>query len=125
MSATEILFIADDLASINIAWRHFAYQEYSVRATTLVESVMECFGSDNKPQVVVYYCNSSSRQLIELYRAMRSDERSVKPPLVILADPPQQKALLEYLKVDNTQVVGISIDAEKLKEIIRKAAKKR
>ena len=125
MSATEVLFIADDLNSINVAWRHFAYNDYSVRATTLVESGMECFEGSKKPQVVVYYCNAASKNLINLYRTIRADDRSAKTPLVVLADFPEQKTLLEYFKLENTQTVGISIDDMKLKEIIRKAVRRR
>ena len=124
MSTTEVLFVADDLASINVAWRHCAYSEYYVRATTLVDSAMECFEGSKKPQVAVYYCNGASKQLMELYRTIRNDPRSAKTPLVILADPPQQKLLIEYLKLENTQVVGISINDTKLMEIIRKAGRK-
>lgn len=125
MAQTEVLFIADDLNSINVAWRHFAYSDYSVRATTLVESGMECFEGTRVPQVVVYYCNAASKNLINLYRTIREDPRSANVPLIVLADFQEQKTLLEYFKLENTYVVGISIDDSKLKEIVRKAVRKR
>ncbi len=124
MNATEVLFIADDLPSINIAWRHFAYPEYSIRATTHVKSGMECFDMEKKPQAVVYYCSEKSKQLAELYQTLRTDSRSKKVPLIVLADPAQQKTLIDYIKLENTQVLGISIDDRKLIDIIRRAVRK-
>ena len=120
---TDILLISDSLANINVAWRHFTYKEYNANATMSVETAMEYLRSDKPPQVVIYYCGGGSSGFFSFYRILRSDEKTAECPLVVLTDVELQKALSEYVKLEKTQVVGISVDDKKLIDIIRLAAK--
>ena len=120
---TDILLISNSLPNINVAWRHFCYREYNANATVSVESAMEYLHSDKPPQVVVYYCGSCS-EFFPFYRTLRSDEKSAHLPLVLLTDVELQMALAEYVKLENTQVLGISVDDKKLMDVIRNAARK-
>ena len=122
---TDILLISDSLSNINVAWRHFCYREYNANATASVETAMEYLRSDKPPQVVIYYCGGGSGGFFSFYRILRNDEKTAGFPLVILTDVDMQKALSEYIKLENAQVVGISVDDKKLIDIIRGAAKGR
>lgn len=120
---TDILLISDSLANINIAWRHFTYREYNANATMSVDTAMEYLRSDKPPQVVIYYCGGGSSGFFSFYRILRSDEKTAGCPLIILTDVELQKALSEYVKLENTQVLGISVNDKKLMDIIRVAAR--
>ena len=120
---TDVLLISNSLPNINIAWRHFCYREYNASATASVDTAMEYLRSDKPPQVVIYYCGGSCSDFFPFYRILREDEKSAKLPLVILTDVEFQKALSEYVKLENTQVLGISVDDKRLMDVIRGAAK--
>lgn len=114
----DIILVSDSMQSINVAWRHFAYTDYSAKATTIVESAIEAI-EEKVPKAVVYYSTGESKLLFELYRKMRAYEPNPDIPIVVLADPQKQKLLLEYVALKNTQVIGISIDDKKLLEIMK------
>lgn len=120
---TDILLISDNLNNINVAWRHFAYREYNANATVSVETAMEYLKSDKPPQVVVYYCGGSSSGFFSFYHILREDEDTAGCPLVVLTDVELQKALAEYVKLENTQVLGISVNDKTLMDVIRNAAR--
>ena len=123
---TDILLISDSLANINVAWRHFCYREYNANATASVETAMEYLRSDKPPQVVIYYCGGgSSGGFFPFYRILRNDEKTSGMPLVVLTDVEMQKALAEYVKLENAQVLGISVDDKRLMDVIRGAARGR
>ena len=119
---TDILLVSDSLANINVAWRHFCYKEYNASATASVDTAMEFLRSDNPPQVVVYYMGGGSSGFFPFYRILRNDEKTAGFPLIVLTDLDMQKPLAEYVKLENTQVLGISVDDKKLINIIRGAA---
>lgn len=121
---TDILLISNTLPNINVAWRHFCYREYNANATVSVESAMEYLRSDKPPQVVVYYCGGSCSEFFPFYRTLRSDEKSADCPLILLTDVEFQKALQEYVKLENTQVMGISVNDKTLMDVIRNEARK-
>ena len=121
---TDILLISDSLPNINVAWRHFCYREYNANATTSVDTAMEYLRSDKPPQVVIYYCGGgSSGGFFPFYRILRNDEKAADLPLVVLTDVDMQKALAEYVKLENAQVLGISVDDKRLRDVIRGAAR--
>lgn len=120
---TDILLISDNLANINVAWRHFVYREYNANATVSVETAMEYLKSDKPPQVVIYYCGGGSRGFFSFYRILREDEKTKNCPLVVLTDVELQKALSEYVKLENAQVLGISVNDKTLMDVIRYAAR--
>ena len=122
---TDVLLISDSLANINVAWRHFCYKEYNASATASVETAMEFLRSDKPPQVVVYYCGGGSSGFFPFYRTLRKDEKTAGFPLIVLTDVDMQKALAEYVKLENAQVLGISVDDKKLIDIVRSAARGR
>ena len=122
---TDVLLISNSLPNINIAWRHFCYREYNASATVSVETAMEYLRSDKPPQVVVYYCGGSCSDFFPFYRILRGDEKSAGCPLVLLTDVEFQKALAEYVKLENTQVLGISVNDKTLMDVIRNTARKR
>lgn len=119
----DILLVSDTLQSINVAWRHFAFTDYSAKATTHVNGAMECIRGDTPPKAVVYYASDDSAKLFRLYRAMRADERLPDLPLIVLADPQRQKALAETVTMKNTTVLGISIDDKRLLAAVRSMIK--
>ena len=120
---TDILLISDSLPNINVAWRHFCYQEYNANATANVDTAMEAIRSDKPPQVVVYYCSSeNSRGFFSFYRTFKAEKKAAKCPLVVLTDVELQKALSEYVKLENTDVLGISVNDDVLMSLIRDAA---
>ena len=120
---TEILLISDSLPNINVAWRHFCYGEYSANATVSVDTAMESICSDKPPQVVVYYCSAeNSRKFFSFYHTFKAEKKAAGCPLVVLADVELQKALSEYVKLENTDVVGISVNDDVLMSLIREAA---
>lgn len=121
---TDILLLSNTLPNINVAWRHFCYREYNANATVSVETAMEYLRSDKPPQVVIYYCGGTCSDFFPFYRTLRSDEKSADCPLVLLTDVEFQKALSEYVKLENTQVLGISVDDKKLMDVIRNEARK-
>ena len=119
---TDILLISDSLPNINVAWRHFCYGEYNANATANVDAAMEALRSDKPPQVVVYYCSAeNSRTFFSFYRTFKAEKKTEKCPLVVLADVELQKALSEYVKLENTDVVGISVNDDVLMSLIREA----
>ena len=120
---TDILLISDSLPNINVAWRHFVYREYNANATVSVETAMEYLKSDKPPQVVIYYCGGGSSGFFSFYRILREDEKTKNTPLVVLTDVELQKALAEYVKLENAQVLGISVNDKTLMDIIRNAAR--
>ena len=122
---TDILLISDSPASINVAWRHFCYREYNASATASIDTAMEFLRSDKPPQVVVYYCGGGSSGFFPFYRILRKDEKTASLPLVVLTDVDMQKALSEYVKLENAQVMGISVDDTKLMDVVRAAARGR
>ena len=119
----DILLVSDNLQNINIAWRHFAYTDYTAKATTHVSGAMECVRSDKPPKIVVYYASADSAKLFRLYRTLRADEVNPKIPLIVLADPQKQKALMDYIKLENTEILGISVDDKKLFSVVKSMAK--
>ena len=120
---TDILLISDSLPNINVAWRHFCQGEYNANATVNVEAAMEAIRSDKPPQVVVYYCSAdNSRKFFSFYRIFRAEKKAAGCPLVVLADVELQKALSEYVKLENTDVLGISVNDDVLLSLIRDAA---
>lgn len=123
---TDILLISDSLPNINVAWRHFCYREYNANATVSVDTAMESLRSDKPPQVVVYYCGGgNSSSFFSFYRIFKAEEKAAGCPLVVLTDVELQKALSEYIKLENTDVLGISVNDEKLMDVIREAASRR
>ena len=122
---TDILLISDSLPNINVAWRHFCYREYNANATVSVDTAMEYLRSDKPPQVVVYYCGGGSSGFFPFYRILRNDEKASGCPLIVLTDVDMQKALSEYVKLENAQVLGISVDDKRLMDVIRGAARGR
>ena len=121
---TDVLLISNSLPNINVAWRHFCYREYNASATASVETAMEYLRSDKPPQVVIYYCGGTCSDFFPFYRTLRSDEKAANCPLVLLTDVEFQKAMAEYVKLENTQVLGISVDDKKLMDVIRNEARK-
>ena len=122
---TDILLISDTIANINVAWRHFSYREYNANATVSVETAMEYLKSDKPPQVVIYYCGGGSTGFFSFYRILREDEKTADCPLVVLTDVELQKALAEYVRLENTRVLGISVNDKTLMDVIRNAARNR
>ena len=57
---TDILLISSSLEDINIAWRHFCYNDYNASATTNINAAMENLKSSKPAKVVVYYCGEDS-----------------------------------------------------------------
>ena len=110
----DVLLVSDNLQNINIAWRHFAYNDYSAKATTHVSGALECVRSENPPQLIVFYASSGCKKLFELYRALREEETNPNTPLIVLADPQLQKSLTDYIKLKNAVILGISVDDKKL-----------
>lgn len=123
---TDILLISDSPASINVAWRHFCYREYNANATVSVETAMEYLKSEKPPQVVIYYCSGEScGEFLSFFRILREDEKTSHYPLIVLTDVELQKALAEYVRLEKTQVLGISVNDKTLMDVIRNAARNR
>lgn len=123
---TDILLISNSVPNINAAWKHFCYEkEYNANATLDVDSAMEYLRSDDPPQVTVYYCGGNCRGFFQFYRAKRGDPKSAACPLILLTDAEFQKALSEYVKLENTQVLGISINDNTLMDVIRSTVRNR
>lgn len=120
---TDVLLISDTVDNINVAWRHFCYNEYSAAAATNVQSALDSFNEKKHAQVVAYYCSDSTDSFYSFYKTLRSNPATENIPLVVLADISWQTVLSKYIKLKNTKVVGISIDDTKLKEIMRTGAR--
>lgn len=120
---TNILLISNSLDNINIAWRHFRYEEYSANATTNIDAAIEQLKSDNAAKIVIYYCGDDTETFYPFYKALRSDPDTAGIPLLILSDVSWQQALTGYVKFYNTSVIGNSVNDEKLKDIVRMGAK--
>lgn len=115
----DVLLISDTVDNINVAWRHFCYNEYSAAAATNVQSVMDSLHEKKHAQIVAYYCGDNTSSFYSFYKTLRSDPATENMPLVVLADVSWQTVLSKYIKLKNVKVVGISIDDTKLKEIMR------
>ena len=119
---TDILLISNSLDNINIAWRHFRYEEYNASATTNIEAAMEKLKSRDAADMAVYYCADDNEDFYSFYDALRSDPMTKELPLLVLADVNWQQALTGYVKFYNTCVLGNSINDAKLKDIVKMVA---
>ena len=120
---TDVLLISSSLENINIAWRHFCYNEYNASATTNHEAAMENLRSKKPAQIVVYYCGEDTTNFFSFYKALREDQKTENVPLVVLADVSRQKLLSDYVKLRNARVLGISVNDDKLRDTVRIGAR--
>lgn len=120
---TDILLIGSSLDNINVAWRHFCYSDYNASATANHEAAMENLRSKKPPQIVVYYCSDDAENFFSFYKTLREDPKTEKIPLIVLADVNRQKVLTEYVKLWNTCVLGISVNDDKLRDMVRTGAR--
>lgn len=120
---TDILLISNSLENINIAWRHFRYEEYNASATTNIEAAIEKLKSKEAAKIVIFYCGEDTVDFYRFYKALREDPETSEMPLLVLADVGWQRALTGYVRFYNTQVLGNSINDEKLKDIVKTGAK--
>ncbi len=120
---TDILLISSSLEDINIAWRHFCYNDYNASATTNINAAMENLKSSKPAKVVVYYCGEDSEGFYTLYHTLRSDPATEEVPLLVLSDVSWQKALSGYVKFYNTCILGISVNDDKLRDMVKSGAR--
>lgn len=120
---TDVLLVSSSLENINVAWRHFCYSEYNASATTNINAAMENLKSSKPARIVVYYCGEDTEGFYPLYNTLRSDPVTAEVPLLVLADVSWQKALTEYVKFYNTCVLGITVNDEKLKDMVKGGAR--
>ncbi len=120
---TDVLLISSSLENINVAWRHFCYSEYNASATTNISAAMENLKSSKPASIVVYYCSEDTEGFYSLYNTLRSDPKTADIPLLVLADVSWQKALTDYVKFYNTCILGISVNDEKLKDMVKSGAR--
>ncbi len=120
---TDVLLISSSLENINVAWRHFCYSEYNASATTNISAAMENLKSSKPARIVVYYCSEDTEGFYSLYNTLRSDPKTADIPLLVLADVSWQKALTDYVKFYNTCILGISVNDEKLKDMVKSGAR--
>lgn len=120
---TDILLISNSLENINIAWRHFRYEEYNASATTNIEAAMEKLKSKEAAKIVIYYCGEDTENFYTFYETLRSDPETSEMPLLVLADVSWQQALTGYVRFYNTQVLGNSVNDAKLKDIVKTGAR--
>lgn len=117
---TDILLISNSVPNINAVWKRFCYEkEYNANATLNVDSAMESLCSDDPPQLTVYYCGGNCSGFFPFYRTKRGNPKSAVCPLILLTDVEFQKALSEYVKLENTQVLSILINDNTLRDVIR------
>ena len=114
----DILLISNSPENIDIAWRHFHYDEYNASATTNADAAMEKLRSSDAPDMVVYYCGNDTDSFYPFYHALRNDPKTTEIPLLVFADSGWHKVLTSYVKFYNTRILGIMVNDEKLKEIV-------
>ena len=120
---TDVLLISNTLENINVAWRHFRYNDYNTSATTNIDAALDNLKSSKPAQIIVYYCAESVESFYTIYKALRSDPKAAKIPLLVLADVGWQKCLVDYVHFYNTAVLGISVNDKKLRETVKFAAR--
>lgn len=120
---TDVLLISSSLDNINVAWRHFCYNDYNASATTNHEAAMENLRSKKPAQIVVYYCGEDTTDFFSFYKALREDQKTANVPLVVLADVSRQKVLSDYVRLRNACVLGISVNDEKLRDTVKTGAR--
>ncbi len=120
---TDVLLISNSTENINIAWRHFCSRDYNASATVSYESAMDTLRKGKSQQIAVYYCGNDTDDFISFYRMLREDKKTVFVPLVVLADVRWIKALSEYVRLENACVLGITVGASKLAEVMRSASR--
>lgn len=120
---TDVLLISSSLENINVAWRHFCYNEYNASATTNHDAAMENLRSKKPSQIVVYYCGEDTTNFFSFYKMLREDQKTADVPLVVLADVSRQKLLSDYVRLRNSCVLGISVNDDKLRDTVRTGAR--
>ncbi|MDE7281258.1 MAG: hypothetical protein K2N36_05915, partial [Ruminiclostridium sp.] len=69
--------------------------------------------------VPVFYCGSDTNCFIDFYRKLRAEKKTANTPLVVLAATKWTKALSEYVRLKNTYVMGVTVNAVKLLDVIK------
>ena len=114
----NVLLISNSSENIDIAQRHFRYEEYVSDTAVGNEAAMEKLTSEDAPKMAVYYCGKDTDTFYPFYHTLRNKPETAEMPLLVFADANWHKVLTGYVKFYNTRVLGIMVNDEKLKEIV-------
>ena len=115
----EILLVSNSSQNIRIAWRHFCTDDYNAVSAVNNDEAIKTLVTRKSKVVPVFYCGSDTNCFIDFYRKLRAEKKTANTPLVVLADTKWTKALSEYVRLKNTYVMGVTVNAVKLLDVIK------
>ena len=118
----EVLLVTNSAQNIRIAWRHFCTDDYNAVSAVNNDEAIKALVNRKSKVIPVFYCGSDTDCFIDFYRKLRAEKKTADTPLVVLADAKWTKALSEYVHLKNTCVIGVTVNSDKLLDVMKTAA---
>ena len=111
----QILVICEVLNELARLRKYFDPAEYTVKAVTSYQAAVVNLRKD-KSDLVIVDIGEKTDGLFGFYRFMRTGVSCADIPMIIMANPATQRALMDNTEMIGTRVVGSTINVENMQQ---------